>query len=142
MTKYGFALEVIVLIIGIMLFKETMEESGAVKSLSSFFLEQGIPVFPILCLLPFITGLLTGHSVGFVGSTFPLLISINGGASLSVISLAFAAGFLGVLLSPVHLCLVLTRQYFKADLWGVYRKIIPASSLIFIAAVIEYLVLK
>ena len=141
-TKYGFALEVIVLIIGIMLFKETMEASGAVKNLSAFFLEQGIPFLPILCLLPFVTGLLTGHTVGFVGSTFPLLISITGGAAPSVISLAFAAGFIGVLLSPVHLCLVLTRQYFKADLWGVYRKIIPASSFIFLAAFVEYLIVR
>jgi len=140
--KYGFALEVIVLIIGIMLFKETMEASGAVKNVSTFFLEQGIPVLPILCLLPFITGLLTGHTVGFVGSTFPLLISIGGQASLANISLAFASGFVGVLLSPVHLCLVLTRQYFKADLWGVYRKIIPASSFIFLAALIEYLIFR
>jgi uncharacterized protein len=80
--------------------------------------------------------------VGFVGSTFPLLISIQGGASLSGISLAFAAGFIGVLLSPVHLCLVLTRQYFKADLWGIYTKIIPASVVIFLAALIEYLIIK
>lgn len=141
-TKYGFALEVIVLIIGIMLFKETMEASGAVKNLSTFFLEQGIPVLPILCLLPFIAGLLTGHTVGFVGSTFPLLINITGGTSVSGISLAFAAGFIGVLLSPVHLCLVLTRQYFKADLWGVYRKTIPASAFIFLAALIEYLIVR
>jgi hypothetical protein len=141
-TKYGFAFEVIVLIIGIMLFKETMEASGAVRNLSSFFLEQGIPVLPILCLLPFITGLLTGHTVGFVGSTFPLIISIGGQASLQNISLAFASGFVGVLLSPVHLCLVLTRQYFGADLWGVYRKIIPASSFIFLAALIKYLIVR
>ncbi len=141
-TRYGFALEVIVLIIGIMLFKETLEASGSVGNLSAFFLKQGIPVLPILCLLPFIAGLLTGHTVGFVGSTFPLLISMGGQASLANISLAFASGFVGVLLSPVHLCLVLTRQYFGADLWGVYRKIIPASSFIFLAALIEYLIVK
>jgi integral membrane protein (TIGR00529 family) len=140
--RYGFAMEVIVLIIGIMLFKEIMEASGSVRNLSAFFLAQGIPVLPILCLLPFITGLLTGHTVGFVGSTFPLLISIGGGASIANVSMAFAAGFIGVLLSPVHLCLVLTRQYFKADLWGVYRKIIPASIVIFLAALIEYLIVR
>ncbi len=141
-TKYGFALEVIVLIIGIMLFKETLEASGAVTNLSAFFLKQGIPVLPILCFLPFITGLLTGHTMGFVGSTFPLLINIGGEASLANISLAFASGFIGVLLSPVHLCLVLTRQYFKADLLGIYRKIVPAGFFIFLAAFIEYLIVR
>ncbi len=141
-TRYGFAVEVVVLIIGIMLFKEILEASGAVTNLSAFFLKQGIPVLPILCLLPLIAGLLTGHTVGFVGSSFPLLISIGGGASLPNISLAFASGFIGVLLSPVHLCLVLTRQYFNADLWGIYRKIMPASFFIFLAALIEYLIVR
>ncbi|MHB8881566.1 MAG: DUF401 family protein [Thermodesulfovibrionales bacterium] len=140
--RHGFGLDVVVLIIGIMLFKETMEATGSVRNLSAVFVDNGIPVLPIVCLLPFLTGLLTGLTVGFVGSTFPLLISIAGGASLPVMSLAFAAGFIGVLISPVHLCLVLTREYFKADMWGVYKKIIPSGLFIFLAACIEYLLLK
>jgi integral membrane protein (TIGR00529 family) len=140
-VRHGFALDVVVLILGIMLFKETMEATGSVRNLSAVFVDNGIPVLPIVCLLPFLTGLLTGLTVGFVGSTFPLLISIAGGASLPVMSLAFAAGFIGVLISPVHLCLVLTREYFKADMWGVYKKIIPSSVYIFLAAFIQYLLL-
>jgi hypothetical protein len=80
-TRHGFALEVIVMISGIMLFKETMETSGAVNNLSSFFVQQKIPLLPIICILPFMTGMLTGLTVGFVGSTFPLLIHMSGGAS-------------------------------------------------------------
>ncbi len=140
-TKHGFAREVIILIFGVMLFKQAMEFSGAVAQLSSFLVKEGIPVLPILCVLPFLTGLLTGLTVGFVGSTFPLLVSISGGAPLASMSLAFAAGFIGVLLSPVHLCLVLTREYFSADLWGVYKKIIPAGAFIFVAAFIEYMLM-
>lgn len=140
--KHGLSMDVIVLIIGIMLFKETMEASGAVKNLSGFLTSKGIPFTPILFLLPFATGLLTGITVGFVGSTFPLIMSIAGEPSIGVISFAFASGFLGVLLSPVHICLVLTREYFKADMWGVYKKIIPAGSIVFLVAVVEYLILK
>ncbi|MEK6582374.1 MAG: DUF401 family protein [Nitrospirota bacterium] len=140
--KHGLSMDVIVLIIGIMLFKETMEASGAVKNLSGFLTSKGIPFTPILFLLPFATGLLTGITVGFVGSTFPLIMSIAGGPSIGVISFAFASGFLGVLLSPVHICLVLTREYFKADMWGVYKKIIPAGSIVFLVAVVEYLILR
>ncbi len=119
-----------------------MDASGAVANLSRYFVAQGIPALPIICLLPFLTGLLTGLTVGFVGSTFPILISMGGEASLANISLAFAAGFVGVLLSPVHLCLVLTREYFKADLWGMYKKMLPAGAIIFIAAFIEYIILR
>lgn len=140
--RYGFALEVILLIFGIMLFKETLEMSGAVRNLSSFFIQQKIPLLPIICILPFTTGMLTGLTVGFVGSTFPLLINISGGAPLANITLAFAAGFIGVLLSPVHLCLILTKEYFKADMWGMYKRMLPAGAVIFVAALIEYTVLR
>jgi hypothetical protein len=140
--KHGFSPDIIVLILGVMFFKETMENSGAVMNLSQLFIREGIPVSPILFLLPFITGMLTGLTVGFVGSTFPLIISITGHASLGAVSFAFASGFLGVLLSPVHICLILTREYFKADLWGIYRMMIPGCIVIFCGAVAEYLILK
>ena len=46
-ARHGFALEVIVMIFGVMLFKETMETSGAVNNLSRFFIEQKIPFCPL-----------------------------------------------------------------------------------------------
>ena len=139
--RYGFTADVITLIFGTMLFKCTMENSSAVVHLSRYFTGKGIPLLPMLCILPFISGLLTGHTVGFVGSTFPLILSLAGGAHLNQMTLAFAAGFLGVLLSPVHLCFVLTREYFKADMWGIYKKVIPASCIIFAGALAEYFIL-
>lgn len=140
--KHGFSVDVIILIFGVMVFKEAMENSGAVGNLSRFFVQEGIPALPILFLLPFMTGMLTGITVGFVGSTFPLIMSIAGNASVSTISFAFAAGFLGVLLSPVHICLILTREYFKADIWGIYKLMIPGCIIIFIAAIVQYLLLR
>lgn len=138
---YGCTKEVIALIFGVMLFKFTMENSGAVLKLSRFCTEKGVPLLPVMIVLPFISGLLTGHTLGFVGSSFPLLTSIAGGAHINQMTLAFASGFLGVLLSPVHLCFVLTREYFKADAWGIYKRIIPASCIIMAAALVEYFVL-
>ncbi len=139
--RHGFTADVITLIFGAMLFKFAMENSGAVGNLSRYFTEEGIPLLPVLFVLPFVSGLLTGLTVGFVGSTFPLLISLAAGAHLNQMTFAFASGFLGVLLSPVHICLVLTREYFKADMWGIYRKIIPASAIIMAAALAEYFIL-
>ncbi|GAB4412533.1 MAG: DUF401 family protein [Thermodesulfovibrionales bacterium] len=137
--KYGFTLDVVILIFGTMLFKFTMENSGAVRHLSQYFAEREIPILPVLFILPFISGILTGLTVGFVGSTFPLIISIAGAAHLSQLSFAFASGYAGVLLSPVHLCLILTRDYFKADIWGIYKKIIPACLIIMVGALLEHL---
>jgi integral membrane protein (TIGR00529 family) len=139
--KHGFSLDVILLILSVMLLKEAMESSGAVRNVSQFFILEGIPTLPILFILPFITGLLTGITVGFVGGTFPLIISVAG-TSTSAISFAFVSGYLGVLFSPVHICLVLTREYFRADLWKMYKMIIPAGLILLFIAVVEYLILK
>lgn len=139
--RYGFSFDVIVLIIGIMIFKEAMGYSGAVKNLSLFFVQEEVPILPILFFLPFITGILTGVTVGFVGATFPLIINISGDISLGAISFAFASGFLGVLLSPVHVCLLLTREYFKANLWGIYRIMMLPCVIVFIGAIAQYMIL-
>jgi integral membrane protein (TIGR00529 family) len=140
--KHGFSMDIIILILGVMFFKEAMETSGAVKNLSLFFMKEGIPAAPVLFMLPFITGLLTGITIGFVGSTFPLIVSIAGTPSASAVSFAFAAGFLGVLLSPLHICLILTREYFKADLWGIYKLMIPGCIIILCGAIVQYMILQ
>ena len=145
LIKYGLSSDVLLLIAGVMLFKGMMESSGAVKNLSLFFRESGMPLMPTLFLLPFLTGLLTGLTLGFVGATFPLLISLVGTAGLSVpvgaMSFAFASGFIGVLLSPVHVCLVLTREYFKAEMGGIYRRMLPAASVVLAVALLQYLII-
>lgn len=139
--RYGVNREVVLLILGVMMFKATLDSSGAVVNISNYFIAGHIPLLPILFLLPFVTGLLTGFTLAFVGSAFPLFMSLPGLDAHSF-SFAFAAGYAGVLLSPVHVCLILTRDYFKADVWGLYKKIIPAVLLYFIAPALEYVIFK
>ena len=51
--KEGFSWEVILIIIGVMTFKEVLDVSGAVTNLSSFFSSAGIPILLVLFILPF-----------------------------------------------------------------------------------------
>jgi len=141
-ARHGFSLDVAVLITGVMLFKSVMEASGAVGNLGGYLASHGIPLVAALLVLPFVAGLLTGLSIGFVGATFPLLAALAGGDTAWAASLAFAAGFAGVLLSPVHVCLVLTREYFAADLGGIYRKMLVPAAMVLAAALVEYSVLS
>jgi integral membrane protein (TIGR00529 family) len=139
--KYGFSVDVIVLILGVMLFKGMMESSGAVDNLSGFLTSMGIPLMPMLFLLPFASGVLTGITIGFVGTAFPLLVSLSGGATTAAVTFAFASGFVGVLLSPVHVCLVLTKDYFKADMGGIYKRMLVPSALVLAAGALQYYLL-
>jgi len=136
--REGFSWEILLIIIGVMTFKAVLIASGAVANISAFFTDEGIPILPVLFFLPFIYGLLTGLTVGFVGSTFPILLGLDNANHISAISFAFASGYVGVLLSPVHLCLVLTREYFKAAMSGIYKEIVKVSALIMIIAIAEY----
>ena len=78
----------------------------------------GIPVTAVMMLVPFISGLSMGLSVGAVGASFPIVLSLLGpapstGVLLSAAILAYGCGYVGQLLSPVHVCLVVTNAYFK-----------------------------
>jgi len=136
----GFSWEILIIILGVMTFKSVMEVSGAVNNISAYLSAKGIPILPIIFLIPFTSGLLTGLTIGFVGGTFPIILGLEGAKGLAQISFAFAAGYTGVFLSPVHLCLVLTREYFKADISEMYERIIKTGILIMLIALIKYLI--
>lgn len=139
--REGFSREIVIIILGVMAFKTILNDSGAVTNISTFFSEHNIPLLPVLFIVPFISGLLTGLTVGFIGSTFPLLTGLPDAQNITALSFAFASGYVGVLLSPVHLCLILTREYFKANMSGIYNSVIKAGILIMLTAFVEYLFL-
>jgi hypothetical protein len=136
--REGFSGEIVFIILGVMSFKAVMDTSGAVENISAFVSQSGVPVLVVLLIIPFISGLFTGLTVGFVGSTFPIIAGLDNAQDISAISFAFASGYVGVLLSPVHLCLVLSREYFKADMADIYKMIIRTCILILLAAMILY----
>ena len=127
--KEAFSLNIILLIYGVMLFKNMLEASGAVIQMISFLTVMKLPVLIVLFVLPFVVGLLTGIVQAFVGVTFPLLIPlimVNGAVDFYLLSFAFISGYAGVLLSPVHLCYLLTCDYFGTDINRVYKYLLMA----------------
>ena len=87
---------------------------------------MGINIWAILFVIPFLLGLLTGITAGFVGVSFPIvlpLITKNGSPNISMAMFAYLAGLSGMMLSPMHLCLALTAEYFKVDLSKLYKKL-------------------
>ena len=85
---------------------------------------HGLEVIPTPVEVGFSRGI-TGIAIGFVGASFPLVVPLFSGLApldfLAHASLAYAAGYMGMMLSPVHICLLVTRDYFKASLAASYR---------------------
>jgi len=88
--------------------------------------------------------LLTGVNQAFVAIAFPILLPIIGKGQPDMILLMFAyvSGFCGILISPAHLCLALTADYFKAELRDVYRILIWPVSVVFSAAVLVLVIFR
>jgi integral membrane protein (TIGR00529 family) len=129
MIKRAITLEIVILILAVMIFKKLITVSGAIETVPNSLASFGIsPVFAIVAV-PFTVGILTGMTSAFVGISYPVLFSFLSpdGVNYGYMMLAYGAGFAGVMLSPVHLCLVVTKSYFKVSFSEIYRKLLPAS---------------
>jgi uncharacterized protein len=141
-VKANFSIKFVFIIVGILIFKGILEATGAVQDISSDLNAFGIPIYLVLIILPFIIGVSTGITMAYVGITFPILLPFfqTGDYPMIAFMLAYAGGYAGVLLSPVHLCLVLTAEYFKADLGAVYREVVKPVAVMLGFALAVYLV--
>ena len=126
--KKTIDLKIILLVIGVMIYKTAIEASGASQAFYDEVLSMSNP-YVAGFTLPFVIAFATGIELSYTSVALPLLTSFTGTVNVveSNLFLVFLGGILGVLLSPMHLCLVLTAQYFKARLYVVYRYLIPAA---------------
>jgi uncharacterized protein len=96
----------------------------------------GIPTLLLIIILPFIAAMTTGVAVGYVGASMPIvmqLIGVDASAAVLVSTavLAYGSGYVGLLLSPVHVCLIVTNEHFKTGLLSSIKHLLaPAAVLL------------
>lgn len=139
--KESISWNILLIIVGVIFFKEMLMATEAVEGMSLFLTQTGFPLILLFFVLPFAVGLLTGLTIAFVGTTFPLLLTISGGSpEIGDLAFAFASGFTGVMFSPAHLCFVLTGQYFSADRGAIYRHMLIPSGMVMLTALVMWMV--
>ena len=136
--------KIMVLLYVIFVFKHTIMISGLIQSLGNVG-DSTVTVVLSFILLPLVGGLLTGLMVGFIGVTFPILIGILNHSPLQeytvpLVILALAAGNVGQLLSPLHVCLVVTSEFFTTTVAGMLRTLLKPVLVLFTGGVIWALV--
>jgi len=138
LVRESLSMRPILLVAGIMAFRHMLDAAGLVEALPGILTGLGFPPTALVVLLPLTLGMLIGLGQGFVGASFPLLLGIIGTgarADLGLAALAYVSGFTGLMLTPLHLCLVLTVQFFRANLWRVWRRLAPAMVLTLLLAI-------
>ena len=133
----------LLLVLSIMVFKGVMTESHTVGHIRDELIANRIPLILIIMIMPFVSGLITGIAIGFVGTSFPLVIPLFQALptydSLALAAVAYTFGFMGMMLSPVHLCLLISKDYYKAGLLKCYRYLALPTLMVMAGAILLYL---
>jgi integral membrane protein (TIGR00529 family) len=116
-----------------------------VAKFSTELASYGIPVVFMVMLIPFLCGLATGLGVGYVGASFPIvfrLIGLNPSFSVLLSTLVLAQGFgmIGMLLSPVHVCLLVSNEYFGTKLGPTLAKLVKPAMVVIGGAILFHFV--
>jgi len=130
-------------VFGGLLFKSLLDQSGLLPVAARELAHSGIPLAATVAVLPFLAGLVTGLGLGFAGTAFPLIAGLmaapdSGLSPMSTLVLAYGFGYAGMMLSPVHLCLLMTRDYFRTNMPGIYRRVLPCELIVMAYAVVAY----
>ncbi|MDR2075990.1 MAG: DUF401 family protein [Desulfovibrio sp.] len=130
----------LLLIYAVFVFKDTILASGIIKDISTLG-SNNLVILLLFLVLPFLCGILTGVMVGFVGACFPILMGILPQAGLQeqllpLVVAAIICGNAGQLLTPLHICLIVSCEYFQTPFAQVWKRL-----LVPVAAQIAYGVL-
>jgi uncharacterized protein len=137
----------ILVVAGVQMFSAALKcplggaEDTLVSRMGTELLAAGIPVIAVMMIVPLVAGFVTGVAVGFVGVSFPLVFGLLGESPTvamlaSTTMLAYTAGYVGMMLSPIHVCFVVTNEYFKTgSITPAYRYLTGAVALVLVFAV-------
>jgi len=119
-------------IFGIMIFREIFEISQANIVLKDLIMGLPFPSIWMVVIIPLILGAVTGYNLGAVALSYPILVpffpsELSFITLVGLTSLIFISSLIGYLISPIHLCNVLSSDYLKTDTTRMYRMLIPAA---------------
>ncbi|WP_456468803.1 TIGR00529 family membrane protein [Archaeoglobus sp.] len=133
--------KIIVLVFAVMCYKSVIQSSGVAESiLTDISLEFPAPVAAFILTL--IVGFATGIEMSYSSIALPLLTGFTGVGTIDPknLMLVIAAGYLGVMLSPLHLCYVLTAEYFGTEIGRTYRQLVLVAVAVAVLVWLLYLI--
>lgn len=127
MFKNGIKWDLVLSIISMLYLRDMIEITGSVTSLFEVVIESGVPILAIAIIVPLFIGAISGSPAMGVGIAFPILLPLFGAPNIHLTSIVFLGITCTYITSPLHLCLVLTNDYFKSDLNKVIKYLAPSS---------------
>jgi uncharacterized protein len=133
----GAKLDLVAAVFATLYFRYTVVASGSVDSLLGSILGMGVPLLALFMVIPLLIGAISAQPTLGIGIVFPILMPLVAPININWMTIMFAGIVAGYTASPLHLCLILTNQYYRSDLNKVYKYLIPGL-LILVSCMIVY----
>ncbi len=129
--------KIMLLLISLLYYKNLIILTNSSQELLSNLHSIGIPRSFSAFILSFLLGFATGIESGYAALALPLLTPFTGVREVvgKNLLLVVSGGIIGVMLSPLHLCLILTREYYSSNLEAVYIKYLIPSAVLTLAVI-------
>lgn len=125
-------LKMLMNILCIFYFIQILTDTKVLYAIVSEFQKSPLPQPVIVAAVSFIIGVLTGMSQGHVAIVMPIIAAMAPG-DLTLAGIAMVFGVAGQMLTPTHMCLIVTLDYFKADYFKCLRTLCVMSALLLAA---------
>ena len=110
--------KLLVNVVLILYFIQLLTITGILDEIVNAFNSSFLPQEVIVAALAFIFGLMTGQSQGYIAVVIPIVALMSPG-NILLVATAMVFGLAGQMMTPVHLCILVTVEYFKANMWNV-----------------------
>jgi len=132
-TIYGITLAAY----GAFFLRNVVEKIGISEIFGTFVANGNVNVILLLTVIPAVLGFFIGSPLGGVAISFSILTGVISFTPESV-ALLYVSTYLGYVISPIHLCLVLTADYFKCPMGKLYKYLIPSLAFSLATAILVY----
>jgi len=110
-------------IVCILYFIQLLTVTKVLDAIVIAFQNSPLPITVVIAAISVIIGILTGLSQGHAAIVLPVVAAVAPG-DLSMIGIAMVFGIAGQMITPTHMCLTVTLDYFSADFFRTLRPII------------------
>ncbi len=142
MITTGIHWDLILSVVSMLYLRDVIITSGTMTRLFQTVIASGVPLLAIAILIPLIIGAISGSPAMGIGIGFPLLLPLFGDPNLHLTSIVFLGITCAYITSPLHLCLVLSNNYYKSDLNKVIRYLAPSSAALYLVGLAYHLILN
>ena len=124
--------------IAIFAFKDVLMASGSLETLPATVSAIPLPPIIIFSLTAAFIPMIIGHAWPATAIVLPLMIVAIPDFAPSYVAVITLSAYLGNQLTPIHLCLPITSEYFGANMQKVIMQMLPVYAIIYAVILLCY----